>query len=514
MAYPEPNAEYEHLRPWYPKTRLSNLEVEQEPYPPFIGPFTRGLGYELMVEQPPWAANDFGFFDQAVEDPEEAAASGSEPIGSQDHTASPLSAVQPLADHLPSSANTPPSPPRDDWDYAVEVWPGQENINRGPNSVTQHIRRIRAAFEKKSLDCDFSVQDPVEKNDLQELGQCRRYLLPRKYRDSERCRLQFLQVFNINRVYNKLLDGYLFKMSVVFEQDDLGTSTVYSSGTGGNGQGLTHFNSLNPNGNPTLGPSSSPTPSTSSLAPTTPPHLVEKRPRASKNTLPRMKPIPKPEREVVKSREGKFLCTWPDCKAKVKDFVRKCEWSKHMDKHERPYKCPAVGCENIPGFTYSGGLLRHEREVHRKHGGPKNPLFCPHTSCKRHRENCFARLENLNEHLRRCHTTTEQEPAAHSEEPETEYGTPVRASTSVAVISPLPIMSSPKTGDKRKADDDDLREEVKRLQLENQRLATLVTAHEQTHAAMQQSQAAMHREMQGLRNQVKAFTSNQQARPH
>ena len=75
-----------------------------------------------------------------------------------------------------------------------------------------------------------------------------------------------------------------------------------------------------------------------------------------------------------------------------------------MDKHERPYRCLVEGCENLPGFTYSGGLLRHEREVHGKHGGPKNTVNCPHPNCKRHTGKGFSRQENLNEHMRRCHT--------------------------------------------------------------------------------------------------------------
>lgn len=76
-----------------------------------------------------------------------------------------------------------------------------------------------------------------------------------------------------------------------------------------------------------------------------------------------------------------------------------------MDKHERPYVCTETGCEGLPGFTYSGGLLRHEREVHQKHGGPRKTTVCPHSSCKRHDSGKgFSRLENLNEHLRRCHT--------------------------------------------------------------------------------------------------------------
>jgi hypothetical protein len=61
------------------------------------------------------------------------------------------------------------------------------------------------------------------------------------------------------------------------------------------------------------------------------------------------------------------------------------------------------GCEKLPGFTYSGGLLRHEREVHNLYGGPKNPLHCPHENCKRHTGVGFSREEILNGHLRRVH---------------------------------------------------------------------------------------------------------------
>jgi hypothetical protein len=75
-----------------------------------------------------------------------------------------------------------------------------------------------------------------------------------------------------------------------------------------------------------------------------------------------------------------------------------------MDKHDRPYKCPADGCEKLPGFTYSGGLLRHQREVHNLHGGPRKQLNCPHPNCKRFSGKGFSRQENLNEHLRRVHT--------------------------------------------------------------------------------------------------------------
>jgi len=74
-----------------------------------------------------------------------------------------------------------------------------------------------------------------------------------------------------------------------------------------------------------------------------------------------------------------------------------------MDKHNRPYICEERGCEKINGFTYSGGLLRHQREVHRQHGGPKASCMCPHRDCKRSTGAGFSRRENLVEHLRRVH---------------------------------------------------------------------------------------------------------------
>jgi hypothetical protein len=77
-----------------------------------------------------------------------------------------------------------------------------------------------------------------------------------------------------------------------------------------------------------------------------------------------------------------------------------------MDKHDRPYKCNVKGCEKLQGFTYSGGLLRHEREVHKMHGGTKKSLFCPFTDCKRSSGSGFTRKENLAEHIRRVHRRT------------------------------------------------------------------------------------------------------------
>ncbi|PQE25502.1 c2h2 transcription factor protein [Rutstroemia sp. NJR-2017a BBW] len=168
----------------------------------------------------------------------------------------------------------------------------------------------------------------------------------------------------------------------------------------------------------------------------------------------RSKPVPKPDREVTKDANGRFYCAWPGCTEEVRDFGRKCEWSKHMDKHDRPYRCKEAGCEKLPGFTYSGGLLRHEREVHGKHGGPKKQLNCPHPNCKRHTGKGFSRQENLNEHLRRVHTDG--------------------GITQVAVEEAEEDPTQAVAGGKRKRGtskgDSDLREEMKRMKAENEEL--------------------------------------------
>ncbi|KAI0972376.1 hypothetical protein F4678DRAFT_59078 [Xylaria arbuscula] len=309
-------------------------------------------------------------------------------------------------------------------------------------------------------------------------------------------------------------------MSVVYETRNPLPTTAYAAPGDHRDAKVAAFNPLNPNGDPTLIPSSSPTPSASSLAPTTPPNRYSTPPAPDvkggtpKNAQPRMKPIPKPERQIAKNREGKFICTWHDCNAAIKEFSRKCEWNKHMDKHERPYKCAAVGCENVPGFTYSGGLLRHEREVHRKHGGPKNPLYCPHKGCKRHKNSSFARLENLNEHLRRCHTSTGLESATQNENPDLTNGlsrnealpaavSPLPVPALPVAASPVPSIASPITGTKRKADDDELRDENKRLRHENQELKRKIEAGYLQQSAMMEQIDLLEKDKAALLTQLR-----------
>ncbi|KAL8646460.1 MAG: hypothetical protein Q9226_006848 [Calogaya cf. arnoldii] len=110
--------------------------------------------------------------------------------------------------------------------------------------------------------------------------------------------------------------------------------------------------------------------------------------------------------EPPRNSSGQITCLHPKCARELPVFGRKCEWTKHMDKHTRPYVCNLPGCEKIRGFTYSGGLSRHQREVHRQHGGPKASYMCPHSDCKRSTGSGFSRKENLQEHLRRVHRHT------------------------------------------------------------------------------------------------------------
>lgn len=131
-----------------------------------------------------------------------------------------------------------------------------------------------------------------------------------------------------------------------------------------------------------------------------------------------------------------------------------------MDKHDRPYKCLEPGCDKVQGFTYSGGLLRHQREVHKLNTSAKKALMCPYPDCNRSTGHGFTRQENLKEHLRRRHMPAEgasPELPSHPP-PATEPMEPPprkRKRDSEQAESSL-VAAEPE-------DSDDLREQVKRL---------------------------------------------------
>lgn len=46
----------------------------------------------------------------------------------------------------------------------------------------------------------------------------------------------------------------------------------------------------------------------------------------SPSSASRSKPVPKPDRDVMKQADGKYHCPLPDCKEDINAFSRKCEW--------------------------------------------------------------------------------------------------------------------------------------------------------------------------------------------
>jgi hypothetical protein len=74
---------------------------------------------------------------------------------------------------------------------------------------------------------------------------------------------------------------------------------------------------------------------------------------------------------------------------------------KHMDRHNRPYKCDTEGCKVKQGFTNSFSLTRHQREVHQASIAKR--VFCPVLNCRRSAGSGFTRKQNRDEHVRRLH---------------------------------------------------------------------------------------------------------------
>ena len=184
---------------------------------------------------------------------------------------------------------------------------------------------------------------------------CRRYTLPRRFRDDEKCRLEFLQVFNANRPYNRALPNYRYSMSVAlgYEARPFGLHTdpypsiedaeaAHDAGVPADEHGafadhavseLTNFSPPSPH--PSLLPPPPPPPADAThhgidLATSSPPPpdlpLAEPAPLAPAPAAQRTKAVPKPDREVRRTPDGKFLCSWDGCNETVKTFSRKCEW--------------------------------------------------------------------------------------------------------------------------------------------------------------------------------------------
>lgn len=67
-------------------------------------------------------------------------------------------------------------------------------------------------------------------------------------------------------------------------------------------------------------------PAPTPLDPIPTPMEREPSPAVSSPPSSRVKPIPKPDRDVVKQADGKYHCPMDECKEDVRAFSRKCEW--------------------------------------------------------------------------------------------------------------------------------------------------------------------------------------------
>ncbi|CAG8943625.1 unnamed protein product [Penicillium salamii] len=195
-------------------------------------------------------------------------------------------------------------------------------------------------------------------------------------------------------------------------------------------------------------------------------------------------------RDPPKNPEGQIFCDHPECQANPPTFRRPCEWNKHMDKHDRPYKCYEPNCDKIQGFTYSGGLLRHQREVHKKNTDTKKPLMCPYTDCNRSTGNGFTRQENLREHLRRRHMHNDEGTSLISELP---WDRPDLEGVEAVRAPSLPATGMKRrhsqNGDLPETDENgtDLHHEVKRLRREVQEKDRRLEELERIVAGLQQA---------------------------
>jgi hypothetical protein len=170
-----------------------------------------------------------------------------------------------------------------------------------------------------------------------------------------------------------------------------------------------------------------------------------------------------------------------------------------MDKHERPYKCNAPGCEKLQGFTYSGGLLRHQREVHKMHGGTKKALYCPEPNCKRNSGSGFTRKENLSEHIRRVHRrqTSLSEGAAPRSDPNVD---PVIDQLQQAAAAQLQaeeaenLSALAEASNKRKLEDDE-----DDVEMELKKVKRIIKEKDERIEALEQQVALIQKQLQ-LRN--------------
>lgn len=169
----------------------------------------------------------------------------------------------------------------------------------------------------------------------------RRYVVPIQYRDSWFALDIFLKTFLKGRAeFNvDFADVFPAKMSVVYEARNFIHDGNYPS------MGDPQEHDRDPDADRFTDPNDAVVSELASVtsAYNAPPHILSepdtrmearldlpaspmKDSSPSAATPQRLKAIPKPERDVTKNADGKFVCTWPNCVEAVKVFSRKCEW--------------------------------------------------------------------------------------------------------------------------------------------------------------------------------------------
>ncbi|XTI96120.1 hypothetical protein V2W45_1072462 [Cenococcum geophilum] len=116
--------------------------------------------------------------------------------------------------------------------------------------------------------------------------------------------------------------------------------------------------------------------------------------------------------QAPRNSDGDIICDHVDCRNKTLVFANIRNWSKHKNKHERPYRCTIPGCIRTQGFAAKGDQIRHERTVHKtpNSGGSKQDstntlFFCSEPNCPRGpgSGNGFSRKDNLMHHVKQRH---------------------------------------------------------------------------------------------------------------
>jgi hypothetical protein len=210
----------------------------------------------------------------------------------------------------------------------------------GESCVSENYLRIERELTQKRFDWSIFI---LQTGDGQPY---RRYVLEPRKRFDEKRRLQFLQIFNPNRQYNKHIPGYRYGMSVVYEPRQFHSNDGFPVIAGLDGQDdgavpdatygddndvtdLAAYTTSTPAPQPLLSPEPHHGLDIAPAPVVAPVPIVLPTPKDESDTrIPqRAKAIPKPEREISKNARGKYECTWQGCSESVREFNRKCEWS-------------------------------------------------------------------------------------------------------------------------------------------------------------------------------------------